>query len=85
MGGAREDDNAMRWFLKQADGGDILVLRTSGSNGYNDYLYSELQVNVNSVESIVVKNKNAVMISVSMIKSTMQRRSGLPVATSGII
>ena len=59
MGGAREDDNAMRWFLKQADGGDILVLRTSGSNGYNDYLYSELQVNVNSVESIVVKNKDA--------------------------
>ena len=35
MGGSRENDNAMRWFLNQADGGDILVLRASGSNGYN--------------------------------------------------
>lgn len=56
MGGATEDDFAMRWFLQQADGGDILVLRTSGSDGYNDYLYSTLGVNVNSVESIVYSN-----------------------------
>ena len=59
MGGSSEDDNAMRWFLNQSDGGDILVLRTSGSNGFNDYMYSELGVTINSVESIVVKNKDA--------------------------
>jgi cyanophycinase-like exopeptidase len=53
MGGATEDDNAMRWFLTRARGGDVLVLRTSGSDGYNDYLYSELGVSVNSVETIV--------------------------------
>ena len=52
MGGATEDDNAMRWFLQRANGGDVLVLRTSGSNGYNDYLYSQLGVQVNSVETI---------------------------------
>ncbi len=56
MGGATEDDYAMKWFLQQADGGDILVLRTSGSNGYNSYLYSTLGVNVNSVETIVCNN-----------------------------
>ncbi|MDW3191452.1 MAG: T9SS type A sorting domain-containing protein [Cytophagales bacterium] len=53
MGGASEDDEAMRWFLEKANGGDILVLRSSGSDGYNEYFYSELGVPVNSVETIV--------------------------------
>ena len=59
MGGATEDDNAMKWFLEQANGGDILILRTSGSDGYNQYLYSQLGINVNSVESIVFNNPSA--------------------------
>jgi cyanophycinase-like exopeptidase len=56
MGGATENDNAMKWFLQRANGGDILVLRTTGSNGYNSYLYSGLGVAVNSVETIVCHN-----------------------------
>lgn len=59
MGGATEDDEAMKWFLQRANGGDILVLRASGSNGYNNYLYSELGVDVNSVETIVFHNASA--------------------------
>lgn len=59
MGGATEHDEAMRWFLERANGGDVLVLRASGSNGYNDYLYSELGVTVNSVETIVCHNANS--------------------------
>lgn len=59
MGGASEDDNAMTWFLQQANGGDVLVLRTSGSDGYNNYLYSSLGVTVNSVETIVCNNASA--------------------------
>ena len=58
MGGAMEDDNAMKWFLQRANGGDILVLRTSGSNGYNSYMYN-LGVAVNSVETIVFNNASA--------------------------
>lgn len=53
MGGATESDDAMKWFLKRANGGDVLVLRASGSNGYNDYLYTDLGITVNSVETIV--------------------------------
>ncbi|WP_425392139.1 T9SS type A sorting domain-containing protein [Ekhidna sp.] len=53
MGGASENDEAMKWFLKRASGGDILVLRASGSDGYNNYLFSELGMEVNSVETIV--------------------------------
>ena len=59
MGGATEHDEAMKWFLEQANGGDILVLRTSGSNGYNNYLYSQLGIGVNSVETIVFNSAAA--------------------------
>jgi cyanophycinase-like exopeptidase len=59
MGGATEDDNAMIWFLERASGGDVLVLRASGSDGYNTYLYSDLGVTVNSVETIVCHNAAA--------------------------
>jgi len=59
MGGASEDDNAMIWFLERANQGDVLVLRTSGSDGYNDYMYNQLGVTLNSVETIVCNNANA--------------------------
>ena len=59
MGGSTEDDRAMVWFLEKANGGDILVLRASGSDGYNDYFYTDLGVEVNSVETIVFNNSSA--------------------------
>ncbi len=59
MGGATEHDEAMKWFLQQADGGDILVLRASGSDGYNEYMLNELGITVNSVETIVCHNADA--------------------------
>lgn len=51
-GGGGDNDDAMSWFLQQAAGGDVLILRASGSDGYNNYLYSQLGVTVNSVETI---------------------------------
>jgi cyanophycinase-like exopeptidase len=54
MGGGTEHDDAMRWLLNRSGGGDIVVIRATGSNGYNSYLYSGLGVNVNSVETIVI-------------------------------
>lgn len=59
MGGSTENDSAMVWLLKRSGGGDVLVIRASGSNGYNDYLYTELGVSVNSVETIVFQNRLA--------------------------
>jgi cyanophycinase-like exopeptidase len=52
MGGATENDEAMKWFLKRSDGGDVLVLRASGSDGYNDYMFDSLGLPLNSVETI---------------------------------
>lgn len=59
MGGSSENDEAMRWFLRSANGGDVLVLRASGADGYNTYFYSELGVAVNSVETLVFNNAEA--------------------------
>ena len=56
MGGASENDNAMIWFLNKANGGDDVVLRASGSDGYNDYFYSDLGVSINSVTTFVIDN-----------------------------
>ncbi len=53
MGGAGESDEGMTWFLEKANGGDVVVIRTSGSDGYNNYMYSQLGVTLNSVETIV--------------------------------
>lgn len=59
MGGASEHDEAMKWFLQNANGGDVVVIRTSGSDGYNNYMYSQLGVSVNSVETIVFNHPDA--------------------------
>jgi len=53
-GGETDNDDAMAWMLQRADGGDVVVLRASGSDGYNNYFYSGLGVEVNSVTSIVI-------------------------------
>ena len=59
MGGATEDDNAMKWFLQRSGGGDVVVLRVTGTNGYNSYLYSGLSITVNSVETLVIPSTAA--------------------------
>ena len=59
MGGATENDEGARWFIEKANQGNILVLRASGSDGYNDYFYSQLGLNPQSVETIVFNNASA--------------------------
>lgn len=58
MGGGTEDDTAMQWFLNKAQSGNVLVLRASGSDGYQDYFYNQLGVNLASVETLVMNNAN---------------------------
>lgn len=57
MGGSVEPDAAMRWMITRMDGGDFVVLRASGSDGYNDYIYRQLG-GVNSVETIVFDSRD---------------------------
>ena len=57
MGGASESDEAMVWFLNKANGGDVVVLRASGSDGYNNYFYTDLGVTINSVRTFVINTE----------------------------
>ena len=54
-GGSTDVDEAMAWMLKRSNGGDIVVLRATGSDGYNEYLYN--LVKVNSVETLIIDNR----------------------------
>lgn len=56
-GGGTDVDEAMLWLLQRSDGGDIMIIRTSGSDGYNQYLYD--MAPVDSVETFVFKTRTA--------------------------
>jgi cyanophycinase-like exopeptidase len=59
MGGAAENDSASHWFLQQASGGDVVVLRTSGGDAYNSYFYQGFPTRPNSVSTLVLHNASA--------------------------
>ena len=59
MGGGTENDRAMQWLLKRAAGGDAVVLRASGADGYNNYFFTELGVALHSVETLVFHSPEA--------------------------
>lgn len=56
MGGGQDVDAAFHWMVQRAGGGDVVVLRASGSDGYNQYIYG---MHADSVESLVVKTPEA--------------------------
>ena len=56
MGGGTDVDAAFTWWKPYVNGGDIVVLRAAGADGYNDYLYSQIG-GVDSVETLLVTSK----------------------------
>lgn len=65
-GGSEDQDAAMKWFLTKAHGGDVIVFRNGRNasvdeyptaDGYNMYFYSELNVKVDSVETIFLNSR----------------------------
>ncbi|MEH0157726.1 cyanophycinase [Limibacter armeniacum] len=61
MGGADSyttaEDAAFDFLTQKANGGDFVVLRSSSSDGYNNYIYSDVG-GVNSVRTIVVDSRS---------------------------
>lgn len=53
MGGGPDVDAAFTWWQSWVDGGDVVVLRASGADGYNDYLFADIG-GVDSVETLLV-------------------------------
>jgi cyanophycinase len=56
-GGGTDIDDAFRWLIDHAGGGDIVIIRASGADGYNPYITKLGKVD--SVESIVFKSRDA--------------------------
>jgi cyanophycinase len=55
MGGGPDVDAAIRWMIQRSGGGDFVVLRATGTNGYNSYIYG--LGTVNSVETILIDSR----------------------------
>lgn len=57
MGGGTDVDAAFRWLIGRAGGGDIVVLRATGTDAYDPYILGLGAVD--SVETLVLKNRKA--------------------------
>jgi cyanophycinase len=56
-GGGTDQPDAFRWLIKKAGGGDIVVLRASGADGYHPFVMR--LGGVDSIESFVVHSREA--------------------------
>lgn len=61
VGGSTDVDEAIAWMIERAKGGDFIILRASGSTGYNDYI-KELG-DLNSVETLLIDSREKAMSS----------------------
>lgn len=52
MGGGIDVDSAMQWMINKSGGGDVVVLRSTGTNAYNSYLYG--LGTINSVQTLLI-------------------------------
>jgi len=55
MGGGTDVDVAIRWMIERSGGGDVVVIRATGTDAYNAYIRS--QGSVNSVETLKIDSR----------------------------
>lgn len=57
MGGSTDVDAAFQWMIGRSGGGDFVVIRASGTDAYNPYIYDF--GGIDSVATIITKNRAA--------------------------
>jgi cyanophycinase len=57
MGGGTDVDAAFVWMINKSGGGDFVVIRATGTDAYNPYIF-ELGT-VDSVETVIIKSRAA--------------------------
>jgi len=55
MGGGTDVDEAFKWMISRSGGGDVVILRASGTDAYNPYIDSLGKVN--SVETLKIDSR----------------------------
>jgi cyanophycinase len=76
MGGGSDVTSAMEWFLDKSGGGDIVVIRASGADGYNEYLYKMRKIN--SIETLIIDSREKAFIE--EISQKIKNSEGLFIA-----
>jgi cyanophycinase len=57
MGGGKDLGEAFLWLCSRANGGDLLVVRATGTDAYNEYI--QKLCHLNSVATLVIPNREA--------------------------
>lgn len=57
MGGGPDVDDAFRWMIAKAGGGDFVVIRAAGTDAYNPYIFA--MGGVDSVETLIIPSLEA--------------------------
>lgn len=57
MGGGTDVDAAFQWMIGKSGGGDFVVIRATGTDAYNPYIYG--LGTVNSVETLIIPSRTA--------------------------
>jgi cyanophycinase len=55
MGGGTDVSPAFKWMMDRSGGGDVVIIRVSGADAYNDYINK--MGNVNSVETLKIDTR----------------------------
>lgn len=55
MGGGKDVDAAFKWMIGRCGGGDVVIIRASGTAAYNPYIYGLGKVN--SVETLKIDSR----------------------------
>jgi cyanophycinase len=61
-GGGTDIDESFRWMIGRSGGGDFLVLRTSGTDAYNDYILAmtaDHALRAHSAATLIVRTREA--------------------------
>lgn len=57
MGGGTDVDDAFRWMIQKSGGGDFVVIRATGTDAYNPYVFRDLG-GVDSAETLLIKSRS---------------------------
>ena len=59
MGGSTDVDAGFQWMIDKSGGGDFVVIRSTGTDAYNPWIYGELNRVVDSAATIIIQNRAA--------------------------
>ncbi|MGE5379094.1 MAG: cyanophycinase [Bacteroidota bacterium] len=58
MGGSTDVDEGFQWMIKKSGGGDFVVIRATGTDAYDPWIYNDLK-GVDSAATIIIQNRAA--------------------------